>query len=63
MKEFRITFETEKLDVYNMCELVKYATEQKCDISFDAMNVLMHIDCDCRESCILLRSYKELYGA
>ena len=63
MKEFRITFETAKLDVWAMCELVKYATEQKCQISFSTMNILMHIDCDCREHCIMFRSYKELYGA
>lgn len=63
MKEFRCTFETAKLDVYNMCELVKYATAQKCDISFDAMNVLMHIDCDRRTDYHVLRNFKELYGA
>ena len=63
MKEFRCTFETEKLDVWIMCELVRYATELKCQISFSPMNVFMHIDCDCRESCILLRGYKDLYGA
>lgn len=63
MKEFRVTFETAKLDVYNMCELVKYATAHKCDISFDSMNVLMHVDCDRRIDCHLLRSFKELFGA
>ena len=63
MKEFRITFETAKLDVYDVCELVKYATAQKCDISFDAMNVLMHIDCDSRTDCHALRNFKELFGA
>ena len=63
MKEFRCTFETAKLDVYDVCELVKYATAQKCDISFDAMNVLMHIDCDSRTDCNALRNFKELYGA
>ena len=63
MKEFRCTFETDKLDVWAMCELVKYATELKCQISFSPMNILMHIDCDRREYCHLLRSYKELYGA
>ena len=63
MKKFRITFETEKFDVYNMCELVKLATELKCQISFSPMNVFMRIDCDCRESFILLHDYKELYGA
>ena len=63
MKEFRITFETAKLDVYDVCELVKYATAQKCDISFDAMNVLMHIDCDSRTDCHALSNFKELFGA
>ena len=63
MKEFRCTFETEKLDVWAMCELVRYATEQKCQISFSPMNILMHIDCDCIEHCIMFRSFKELYGA
>ena len=63
MKEFRITFETAKLDVYNMCELVKYATELKCKISFSPMNIFMHIDCDRREYCYLFRNFKELYGA
>ena len=63
MKEFRCTLETEKLDVEAMCELVKYATELKCQISFSPMNILMHIDCDCREYCFWFRSIKELYGA
>ena len=63
MKEFRITFETAKLDVYDMCELVKYSTAKKCDISFCGMNVLMHIDCDNRAVCRALRHYKELFGA
>ena len=63
MKEFRCTFETEKLDVWAMCELVKYATELKCQISFSPMNVFMHIDCDRREYCYSFRSFKELYGA
>ena len=63
MKEFRCTFETEKLDVWAMCELVKFATEQKCQISFSPMNIFMHIDCDCRVCFRLLRSYKDLYGA
>ena len=63
MKEFRCTFETEKLDVWAMCELVRYATELKCKFSFSPMNILMRIDCDCIEHCIMFRSYKELYGA
>lgn len=63
MKVFRCTFETEKLDVWAMCELVKYATELKCKISFSPMNIFMHIDCDCPVCCQLLHSYKELYGA
>ena len=63
MKEFRVTFETEKLDVWAVCELVRYATELKCKISFSPMNIFMHIDCDCQVSYQLLCSYKELYGA
>lgn len=63
MKEFRCTFETAKLDVYNMCEIVKYANAHKCDISFCKMNVLMHIDCDSRADCRVLRHFKELFGA
>ena len=63
MKEFRCTFETAKLDVYDVCELVKYATAQKCDISFSKMNVLMHIDCYSRTDCHALRNFKELFGA
>lgn len=63
MKEFRITFETAKLDVYDMCEIVKYATAKKCDISFCGMNVLMHIDCDSRPVSRVLRYFKELFGA
>ena len=63
MKEFRCTFETDKLDLWAMCELAKFATEQKCQISFSPMNIFMHIDCDCRVCLQLLRSYKELYGA
>ena len=63
MKEFRCTFETAKLDVYDVCELVKYATANKCQISFSTMNVLMHIDCDSRTDCHALRNFKELFGA
>ena len=63
MKEFRCTFETAKLDVYNMCKIVKYATAHKCDISFCKMNVLMHIDCDRRTDYRVLRNFKELFGA
>ena len=63
MKEFRCTFETEKLDVWIMCELVRYATELKCQISFSPMNVFMHIDCDSRTDCHALRNFKELFGA
>ena len=63
MKEFRCTFETEKLDVYNMCEIVKYATAHKCDISFCKMNVLIHIYCDSRAVCHVLLHFKELFGA
>ena len=63
MKEFRCTFETEKLDVWAMCELAKFATEQKCQISFSPMNIFMHIDCDRREIFLWLHGYKELYGA
>lgn len=63
MKEFRITFETEKLDVWAMCELVKGATELKCKISFSPMNIFMHIDCDFREYCQFFYYYKVLYGA
>lgn len=63
MKEFRCTFKTAKLNIYDMCELVKYATAHKCDISFDAMNALMRIDCDRRTDYYVLRNFKELFGA
>lgn len=63
MKEFRCTFETTKLDAYDMCELVKYATANKCQISFSTMNVLMHIYCDSRAVCKVLLNFKELFGA
>ena len=63
MKEFRVTFETEKLDVMGMCAIVRYATELKCQISFSPMEIFMHIDCDCQVSYQLIRWQKELYGA
>ena len=63
MKEFRITFETAKLDVWAVCHLVRYATELKCQISFSPMEMFMHIDCGCQMSYDSLRYYKELYGA
>ena len=63
MKEFRITFETEKLDVWAVCHLVRHATELKCQISFSPMEIFMHIDCGCQMSYDSFRYYKELYGA
>ena len=63
MKEFRVTFETEKLDVMGMCAIVRYAIELKCKISFSPMEIFMHIDCDCQVSYQLIRWQKELYGA
>lgn len=63
MKEFRITFETEKLDVYNMCELVKFATLSNCDIRFSDMNILMHIETDNFMVKNRLMDFKELFVA
>lgn len=63
MKEFRITFSTEELDVYNMCELVKLATLCNCDIRFSDMNVLMHIETDNFMVKDQLMYFKELCGA
>ena len=63
MKEFRITFETEKLDVYNMCELVKLATLSNCNIMFSDMNVLMHIETDNFMVKDRLMYFKELSGS
>ena len=63
MKEFRITFATEELDVYNMCELVKLATLCNCDIKFSDMNVLMHIETDNFMVKNRLMDFKELFGA
>ena len=63
MKEFRITFETEKFDVYNMCELVKFATLSNCNIRFSDMNLLMHIETDNFMVKDRLMYFKELSGA
>lgn len=63
MKEFRITFETAKLDVYSMCELVKVATLSNCDIRFSDMNILMHIETDNFMVKDRLMYFKELCGA
>ena len=63
MKEFRITFETEKFDVYNMCELVKLATSSNCNIRFSDMNLLMHIETDSFMVKDRLMYFKELFGA
>ena len=63
MKEFRITFETEKFDVYNMCELVKLATLSNCDIRFSDMNLLMHIETDNFMVKDRLMYFKVLFGA
>ena len=63
MKEFRITFETEKFDVYNMCELVKLATSSNCNIRFSDMNLLMHIETDNFMVNDRLMYFKELFGA
>ena len=63
MKEFRITFETEKFDVYNMCELVKLATLSNCNIRFSDMNLLMHIETDNFMVKDRLMYFKELCGA
>ena len=63
MKEFRITFETEKFDVYNMCELVKFATLSNCNIRFRDMNLLMHIETDNFMVKDRLMYFKVLFGA
>lgn len=63
MKEFRFTFETTKLDVYNMCELVKLATLSNCNIRFSEMNILMHIETDNFMVKDRLMYFKELCGA
>ena len=63
MKEFRITFETEKFDVYNMCELVKLATLSNCNIMFSDMNLLMHIETDNFMVKDRLMYFKVLFGA
>ena len=63
MKEFRITFETEKFDVYNMCELVKFATLSNCNIMFSDMNLLMHIETDNFMVKDRLMYFKVLFGA
>ena len=63
MKEFRITFETEKLGVYNMCELVKFATLSNCDFRFSGWNILMHIETDNFMVKNKLMDFKELFGA
>ena len=63
MKEFRITFETEKFDVYNMCELVKLATLSNCNIRFSDMNLLMHIETDNFMVKDRLMYFKVLFGA
>ena len=63
MKEFRITFETEKFDVYNMCELVKFATLSNCNIRFSDMNLLMHIETDNFMVKDRLMYFKVLFGA
>lgn len=63
MKEFRCTFETEKLDVWDMCELVNRATELKCQISFSPMNIFMHIETDNFMVKNRLMDFKELFGA
>lgn len=63
MKEFRFTFETTKLDVYNMCELVKLATLSNCNIMFSEMNILMHIETDNFMVKDRLMYFKELCGA
>lgn len=63
MKEFRFTFETTKLDVYNMCELVKLATLSNCNIMFSEMNILMHIETDNFMVKDQLMYFKELCGA
>ena len=63
MKKFRITFETEKFDVYNMCELVKLATLSNCNIMFSDMNLLMHIETDNFMVKDRLMYFKELFDA
>ena len=63
MKKFRITFATEELDVYHMCEVVKLATLCNCDIRFSDMNLLMHIETDNFMVKDRLKYFKELYGA
>ena len=63
MKEFRFTFETEKLDVWAMCELVKLATLSNCNIKFSDMNLLMHIETDNFMVKDSLMYFKELFGA
>ena len=63
MKEFRFTFATEKLDVYNMCELVKFATLSNCNIMFSEMNILMYIETDNFMVKDRLMYFKELCGA
>ena len=63
MKEFRITFETEKFDVYNMCELVKFATLSNCNIRFSDVNLLMPIETDNLMVKDRLMYFKELFGA
>lgn len=63
MKKFRITFATEELDVYSMCELVKLATLCNCDIRFSDMNLLMHIETDNFMVKDRLMYFKELCGA
>ena len=63
MKKFRFTFETTKLDVYNMCELVKLATLSNCNIRFSEMDILMHIETDNFMVKDRLMYFKELCGA
>ena len=63
MKEFRCTFETEKLDVWAMCELVKFATLSNCNIRFSDMNLLMHIETDNFMVKDRLMYFKVLFGA
>ena len=61
-KQYRTTFNAERLSSLDVCTLFHEAQENHCDVSFSDYNVLIHIDTRDERVSLDFNARKDMYS-